>query len=58
MVNSGEKPRFKTRGRKDPWVGEILSRRKWLCTPLFLPGEFHSQGSLVGFSPWGQKSQT
>ena len=24
-------------------------------TPVFLPGEFHGQGSLVGYSPWGCK---
>ena len=24
-------------------------------TPVFLPGEFHGQRSLVGFSPWGHK---
>ena len=23
--------------------------------PVFLPGEFHGQGSLVGYSPWGCK---
>ena len=22
---------------------------------IFLPGEFHGQGSLVGYSPWGYK---
>ena len=22
-------------------------------TPVFLPGEFHGQKSLVGYSPWG-----
>ena len=21
-------------------------------TPVFLPGEFHGQGSLAGYSPW------
>ena len=30
-------------------------RRKWLHTPLFLPGEFHGQRSMVGYSPWGHK---
>ena len=30
-------------------------RRKWQPTPVFLPGEFHGQGSLVGYSPWGLK---
>ena len=24
-------------------------------TPVFLPGEFHGQNSLVGYSPWGLK---
>ena len=23
--------------------------------PVFLPGEFHGQRSLVGYSPWGRK---
>ena len=27
-------------------------------TPVFLPEEFHGQRSLVGYSPWGPKSQT
>ena len=30
-------------------------RRKWQPTPVFLPGEFHGQRSLVGCSPWGHK---
>ena len=29
--------------------------RKWQPTPLFLPGESHGQGSLVGYSPWDCK---
>ena len=32
-----------------PW------RRAWPPTPIFLPGESHGQGSLVGYSPWGHK---
>ena len=32
-----------------PW------RRKWQPTPVFLPGEFHGQRSLAGYSPWGHK---
>ena len=24
-------------------------------SPAFLPGEFHGQRSLVGYSPWGHK---
>ena len=29
--------------------------KDWKPTPIFLPGEFHGQGSLVGCSPWGHK---
>ena len=32
-----------------PW------RREWLPIPVFLPGEFHGQRSLAGYSPWGCK---
>ena len=35
----------------DPWVRKIPWRRKGLPTPVFLPGEFHGQRSLVGYSP-------
>ena len=35
----------------DPWVGEVPWRREWQPTPVFLPGEFHGQRSLVGVSP-------
>ena len=37
-------------------MGKIPWRREWLPTPVFLPGEFHGQKSLVGYcSPWGCK---
>ena len=39
----------------DPWVGKIHWRREWLHAPVLLPGEFHGQRSLVGYSPWGHK---
>ena len=39
----------------DPWVGKTLWNRKQQPTPVFLPGEFHEQRSLVGYSPWGCK---
>ena len=29
--------------------------RKWQPTPVFLPGKFHGQGSLVGYSSWDCK---
>jgi len=32
----------------NPCVGKILWRREWLPTPVFLPGEFCGQRSLVG----------
>ena len=36
-------------GWKSPW------RREWQPIPGFLPGEFHGQRSLVGYSPWVHK---
>ena len=41
----------------DPWDGKIPWRRKWQPLPVFLPGEFHGQRSLLDYSPWG-RSQT
>ena len=35
------------------WVGKILWRREWQSTPVFLPGGFHGQWSLVGYSSRG-----
>ena len=32
--------------RRFPW------RWEWLPTPVFLPGDFHRQRSLVSYSPW------
>ena len=32
-----------------------LTVYKLYLTPVFLPGKFHGQGSLVGCSPWGHK---
>ena len=39
----------------DPWVGKIPWGRKWQPIPVFFPGEFHGQRSLVGYSPWAPK---
>ena len=36
-------------GQEDPL------EKEWQSTPVFLPGEFHGQRSLVGYSPWGCK---
>ena len=33
----------------------IYWRRKWQPTQVFLPGKFHGQRSLAGYSPWGCK---
>ena len=43
------------RCRFDPWVRKIPWRRKWQPTPVFLPGKFHGQRSLAGYSPWSHK---
>ena len=37
-----------SRGQEDPLEKEM-------ATPVFLPGKFHGQKSLVGCSPWGCK---
>ena len=29
--------------------------REWQPSPVFFPGEFHGQRSLVGYSPWSHK---
>ena len=36
-----------------PWIRKIPWKRKQQPTPVFLPGEFHRQRSLVGYSSWG-----
>ena len=42
----------------DPWVQKISWRREWQPTPAFLPGEFHGQRSLEGYSLWGHKESS
>ena len=42
----------------NPWVGKIPGRSKWLATSVFLPGEFHGQRNLAGYSPWGSQRDT
>ena len=42
-----------TRVRSLDW--EVPLEKGMKSTPLFLPGEFHEQRSLVGYSPWGRK---
>ena len=59
QVCSGEESTCQCRRHRRPgfslWVGMIPWRRKWQPTPVFLPGKFHGQRSLVDFSPWGGK---
>jgi len=43
------------RPRLDPWVEKIPWKTDWLPTPVFLPGEFHGQRSLVFHSLWSCK---
>ena len=42
----------------NPWVRKIPWRREWQSTPVFLPGEFHGQRSLMGYKPGVVKSPT
>ena len=54
--SDGKKIYLQCRGcRFDPWVGKIPWRKKWQPTPVFLPGEFHGQRSLSGYSPRDRK---
>ena len=41
-----------------PGSGRSTEERNGHPLPIFLPGEFHGQRSLVGYSPRGSKSQT
>ena len=34
-------------------LGQEDPLEKEMATPVFLPGKFHGQKSLVGCSPWG-----
>ena len=35
--------------------GEDPVEQEMATPPVFLPGEFHGQGCLVGYSPWSHK---
>ena len=37
------------------WVGKIPWSGKWQPTQIFLPGKFHEQRSLMGYSPRGHR---
>ena len=45
---------------KEEWAvskecGQLSGAGEGEGTPVFLPGEFHGQKSLVGYSPWDHK---
>ena len=51
--HSGKEPACQCRSyRFDPWNRKIPWSRKWQPPLVFLPGKFHRQRSLVGYSPW------
>ena len=56
---SGEKSACQCRSPRRqgfyPWIGKIPWSRKWQCTPVFVPGKFHGQRSLMGYSSRGHK---
>ena len=39
----------------NPWAGKIPWSRNWQTASVFLPGKFHGQRSLAGYSLWGHK---
>ena len=44
-----------TSGQWKEWTTDTCWKRKWQATPVFLPGKFHGQRSLAGYSPWGRR---
>ena len=44
-----KKTQVRSLGQEDPL------KKGMQPTPVFLPGEFQGQRSLVGYSPWGRK---
>ena len=40
---------------QSPGQEDLGGGEEWQPAPVFLPGEFHGQRSLVGYSPWGCK---
>ena len=59
---SGKEPACQRRRCKKTWVWSLgwedALEEGMAPTPVFLPGESHGQRTLVGYSPWGRKSQT
>ena len=46
-IETMQETRVGSPGQEDPWRGA------WQPTPVFFPGEFHGQRSLMGCNPWG-----
>ena len=46
-LNPSEQVSYMHAGPPKEW------RRKWQPTPVFMPGKFHGQRNLAGYSPWG-----
>ena len=44
-----QKTQIRSLSREDPL------EKGMAATPVFLPGKYHGQRSLVGYSPWGCK---
>ena len=53
-ADAGDIKRF----RFDPLLGKIPCRRERQLAPVFLPGEFHRERSLVDYSPRGSQRVT
>ena len=54
--SSGKEPTCQCRRQWfDPWVWKIPSEKEMATHSVFLPGKFHGQRSLAGYSPWSHK---
>ena len=56
-----KKKKFHPQCRKlgfDPWVRKIPWKMEGQPTPVLLLRKSHGQRSLMGYNPWGHKSQT
>ena len=55
----GKNPPASTGDSRDigsiPGSGRSRGLGNWKPNPVFLPGEFHRERNLVGYSPWGHK---
>ena len=43
---------------QETWVRPLGQEDQWQPTSVFLPGEFHEQMSLAGYSPESHKGRT